>query len=375
MKSLTLSAASRKSASGVSSVNSPRPSISEPAYASSQSFVSDNRITSVDEETADDNKYLLCTNDRSKDPRVCNERSDSGFSECSNCSTPSASCVCNQLASLNHDKNETIVEERSNNSSASSSSSHEPQDTTTSETVPNVDEEEEEEEVHTSSDHDIRSEISSLEYDTSNCDVAVSIRVPTRRELFQNELGEPMSEIERRKVSLENNAKKAASMRQEFSLEKLKKASKVAQLMEKFEETSPVVSPTAETNFKFKSSVTIETGLRCTNPAVVVKTCDLPKHSINAKHATNHKNISDSPPLSPSTVAKATAATAAATRTSPTNASTTLRLSNRVRETTERLSKPKQQAAMTTMTTDKTTKASILKQNANFVRSKEFWRR
>lgn len=45
--------------------------------------------------------------DRSKS---CNERSDSGFSECSNCSTPSTSCVCNATVI---DRNQSIIEETS----------------------------------------------------------------------------------------------------------------------------------------------------------------------------------------------------------------------------------------------------------------------
>lgn len=397
MKNLTLSAASRKSAGGINS--NPRPSLSGSISANnsnsnnnhtSLSFASDSRITCVDEEVEPLPNDLLSTNDKStKDPRVCNERSDSGFSECSNCSTPSASCVCHHNTAQLQD---TIVEEKSN--STCSGSSIEPHETITADNTHAA------EEIHT--DHDIQSEISSLEYDDVNkinCDnnddiIDISIRVPTRRELLQNEDGEMMSEIERRKVSLENTVvgRKTSPlrMREEFSLEKLKKTNKVTKLMEKFE--IPSDEPSAIPNAKFKSSVTIEKGLKSitntnpTQPAFVmpvnnsnsVKMCDLPKHdSINARHANNHSIHSpdSSPtaktPLSSSSATRKSPSPSSSSTTTTTNPSTTFRLSDRVREATERLSKPKQQA----MTTDKTTKASILKQNSNFVRSKEFWKR
>lgn len=333
-------------------------------YNDNNNFVTDARMTSVDEEIVGDS-HLLSTNDKLKDPRVCNERSDSGFSECSNCSTPSASCLCN-LTQI--DKSDTIVEEQFSSSTA------EPNEESQSES---------------------RSEISSLEYDDANkgnCDnssqneeeVVLSIRVPTRRELFQNEFGVPMSEIERRKVSLENEtikkSKSGAVVREEFSLEKLKKASKVALLMEKFEATPPAAS---SANFKFKAVVTNDNDddgdeglIKSTPPNLPnsvpsitnnVKICDLTKEpSINAGHETNHD----------STTHSLVALSPAATRKSPTNHTTTFRLSDRVREATERLSKPKQQVSAAPTSMDKATKASILtKQNSNFARSKEFWKR
>lgn len=353
MKNLTLSAASRKSSTGV--VSSPRPSISggTMTYNDNNNFVADSRMTSVDEELTNDN--LLTINDKYKDPRVCNERSDSGFSECSNCSTPSASCLCN-LTQI--DKSDTIVEEQYSSSTA------EPCEESQSES---------------------RSEISSLEYDDANkanCDnssqneedVVLSIRVPSRRELFL-----PMNEIERRKVSLENDKVKKSKTREEFSLEKLKKTSKVALLMEKFEATVSTTPAPSSANFKFKAVTNdnndddeSDEGLiksTSLNPPKTVQSitncvqiCDLTKKepSINAGHDTNHNSLVAQLP-SPG-----------ATRKSPTNYTTTFRLSDRVKEATERLSKPKQQA--TSM--DKTTKASILtKQNSNFARSKEFWKR
>lgn len=364
-------------------MSSPRPSISG-TINYSQNSIQDSRMTSVDEEV--DNNNLLCINDKLKDPRVCNERSDSGFSECSNCSTPSASCVCN---SMHIEKSDTIVEEQ--NISSNSTSTVEPG----------------EESQTSNSDHDAHSEISSLEFDDANkanCDngsvggedIVLSIRVPTRRELFQNELGVPMSEIERRKVSLENDTIKrnkattSEAAREEFSLEKLKKTSKVALLMEKFQfQTPPPPSPPAasSSNLKFKAVTNDDNtcrteGLTTNNKNVVlvvgtndVKMCDLTsddddeEDSLNAAHATNHNSTKSSP--------TALSTSPAATRKSPTNHTTTFRLSDRVREVTERLSKPKQQAAaVSPTTTEKTTKASILtKQNSNFERSKEFWKR
>lgn len=226
----------------MSTANSPRPSIAVgTTYNSSlNSRVNDSRMTRLNEEddSGEAGNFLspektttFALREKSKDPRSCNERSDSGFSECSNCSTPSASCVCNMILL---DKTQSIIEEQS------SGSSNEPEETTTeidgkAETA--------DESFAVSSDHDIRSEISSLEYDDANkssaCDdnqnIVVSIRVPTRRELFQDEHGDLLSEVERRKVSLERTTKKISTIKQELSLEKLKKSNKVSMLMEKFE--------------------------------------------------------------------------------------------------------------------------------------------
>jgi hypothetical protein len=302
-----------------------------------------------DDETA--NKASLENSElKVKDPRSCNERSDSGFSECSNCSTPSASCVCN-LTLL--DKTQSIIEEQSN----SSGTSNEPEETTesirpeTEEKTATADES-----FTVSSDHDIRSEISSLEYDDANkspCDdnqnVVVSIRVPTRRELFQDEHGDLLSEVERRKVSLENTTRKStANFKHEVSSEKLKKTSKVALLMEKFE-----TSACSASSFKAKSTA-VTNGLTTNSAFDDLQTFDVPKtptddevHFYDSSHFT----------AQPSSTTRNT--------TNP----TTFRLSNRVREVTERLSRPKQ-------TSESTTKPSILKQNSSaFVRSKDFWKR
>lgn len=270
-------------------------------------------MTSVKEEGEDDKMKL-------KDPRSCNERSDSGFSECSNCSTPSASCVCN-LTLL--DKNQSIIEEPS-------SSSNEPDDSKTAE------EEKAASDVSgtVSSDQDIRSEVSSLEYDDANKslsadddqNVVVSLKVLPQREMLNDE----RSEVEKRKISLMNTAKKNASLKHEVSLEKLKKSSKVAMLMEKFE-TSSVPS------YKVKSAVTNgASGDFQTNSMPSVdcsKAFDVPKQksppdSTNVFRSDSHSSAnSKSPTRGP---------------TSP----TTFRLSSKVREVTERLSRPKQQIAI-----------------------------
>lgn len=321
--------------------------------------INDSRMTSLKEDDecanhsstshAAEEKYEL----KPKDPRSCNERSDSGFSECSNCSTPSASCVCN-LTLL--DKTQSIIEEQSN----SSSSSNEVEETTesiqpeTEEKTPTADES-----FTVSSDHDIRSEISSLEYDDANkspCDdnqnIVVSIRVPTRRELFQDENGDLLSEVERRKVCLENTAKKtSASFKHEVSLEKLKKTSKVALLMEKFE-----ASPCPLPSYKTKSTA-VTNGLNTNQDFDNVKLFDVPNSPIDEE-----TNIFES--------SQFTAKSNSPTRN--TANSTTFRLSDRVREVTERLSRPKQQTSLE----DSPTKNSILKQNSSaFVRSKDFWKR
>lgn len=284
------------------------------------------------------------------------ERSDSGFSECSNCSTPSASCVCN-LTLL--DKTQSIIEEQSNsNNSSSSSTSNEPEETTesirpeTEEKTATADES-----FTVSSDHEIRSEISSLEYDDANkssCDdnqnVVVSIRVPTRRELFQDEHGDLLSEVGRRKVSLENTAKKcSAPIKHEVSLEKLKKTNKVALLMEKFESSACSVPSS-----RAKTAVT--NGLTTNTAFDDVKVFDVPRTPTE-----DEANFYDSHYF--------TAQSNSPTRnaTNP----TTLRLSDRVREVTERLSRPKQTSLL-----DSSSKPSILKQNSSaFSRSKDFWKR
>lgn len=281
-------------------------------------------MLSVQEETDEDKTKL-------KDPRSCNERSDSGFSECSNCSTPSASCVCN-LTLL--DKNNSIIEEQS-------SSSNEPDDTKT-------DEEKTATDVSgtVSSDQDGPSEVSSLEYDDANnsiCtdrqNVVVSIKDLTRRGIIQDNCGE----IERRKLSLINTARKTASLKHEVSLEKLKKSSKVALLMEKFETSSasshkvkPAVTNVASRDSRINSMPTIDCNKLC--GASKPKSPD----SVNNFRSNSYFSANSRSPTRNST--------------SP----TTFRLSNKVREVTERLSRPKQQ---------------ILLDDSNSKQTARFWKR
>lgn len=293
--------------------------------------MNDSRMTSVNEEDDSSSKntsHIAEQSDKLKDPRSCNERSDSGFSECSNCSTPSASCVCSNLTLL--DKNKSIIEEQTNRSSSSD-------DTEETESFqPKTDEKlaTADESFTVSSDHDIRSEISSLEYDDANkstCDdnqnIVMSIRVPTRRELFQDEHGDLLSDIERRKVSLENTTRKASSVKHEGSLEKLKKNNKVALLMEKFETSN---CSNSHPNYKLKSHV-LSKGLSAYPQCMAdMKPCGMSK--ISRKETTN-----DSPFDSYFTAKSPTRSS-----TNP----TTFRLSNRVREVTDRLSRPKQPTSM-----------------------------
>lgn len=359
----TLSA-SRKSSAGSSSPSSPRPSISGALYSAISSHLNDARMTSVHEEDDDvashqkENHHL--STDKLKDPRSCNERSDSGFSECSNCSTPSASCLCNSTLL---DKNHSIIEEKSNSGSSSSrsSSSNEPEETTESIRAEAEGRTAADESFTISSDHDIRSEISSLEYDDahkSTCDdnqnIVVSIRVPTRRELFQDKHGDLLNEVERRKLSLEKATTKNSSFKHDMSLEKLKKSSKVSLLMEKFE-TSNCASSIP--SYRIQSTVTNgrATGLS-TNPLSIdgVNSIGVARTSVVDTNNLSHFNSHFA--------AKSKSPTRNATNP------TTFRLSKSVREVTERLSRPKQPTPNETK--------SILKQNSGaFVRSNEFWKR
>lgn len=313
--------------------NSPLPSISGAVYSNLNTQTNDTRMASVNEEEDDKTKSMLSNvaeksalEDKLKDPRSCNERSDSGFSECSNCSTPSASCVCN-LSLL--DKKQSILEEHSSNSS----SSNEPDETTES---AGAEKTAAEESISVSSEHDARSEVSSLEYDDSNkstCDdsrnIVMTIRIPSKRELLQNNSKDLLSEVERRKSSLENMKKKTSSLKNEVCLEKLKKNNKVALLLEKFESSSPPCR-------KIKPAVTkiepFSKGLS-TNP--VRATAFESVQSLNVSRTYNNEvdlNFT-------------TDSHFAVQPNSPTRNSTnptTFRLSNRVREVTERLSRPKQ---------------------------------
>lgn len=342
-------------------MNSPRPSISGLILNSLSNHTNDTRMTSVNEEEDEPSKSSLTV--KEKDPRSCNERSDSGFSECSNCSTPSASCVCN-LTLL--DKNQSIVEEQS------SISSNEPESENTESMQPQSDEKTAaDESTNISSDHDNQSEASSLEYDDVNkspCDDnqnnVVSIKVPPRRELFQDEQENLLSEIARRKLSLESTSQRMPSLKQhEVSSEKLKRSNKVALLMEKFQ-TSHCSSPMSSSQTKFTvTNGGVSKGLSTNQTAFDdVKLFDVAKTSGN--DVTNYTSNNSS-----SLVAKSNSPTRLL-QSQPANPSTTFRLSSRVREVTERLSRPKQNSTLGNST------GSIMSDNSNtFARSKEFWKR
>lgn len=101
----TLSANSRRNSS-TSAQNSPRPSISGCLITNLPS-----RMSSVNEEDDDSDAYSdgkLRVHPTKFKNRICTERSDSGFSECSNCSAQSTVCSC--TSSL-LDKTNLIVEE------------------------------------------------------------------------------------------------------------------------------------------------------------------------------------------------------------------------------------------------------------------------
>lgn len=300
------------------------------------------------------NKDKLAPDDKLKNPRSCNERSDSGFSECSNCSTPSASCVCN-LTLL--EKNQSIIEEQSSVSSK--------EDSTESVRPKTEEKTAADDSCILSSDHDIHSEVSSLEYDDvskslgdESQNVVVSLKVPTRRELYQDEQGDLLSDVERRKLSLENTTRKASASKHEVLPNKMKR-SKVALLMEKFE-TSQCNPSISTSNIKpAVANEDLSKGLG-DNPASMnafdcVDTFDMEKTFDGDQFNEFSSDF------------YVTAKPKPATR-STTNP-TTFRLSNRVREVTERLSRPKQYV-------EEPTKGSILKHGTGtFSRSREFWKR
>lgn len=324
-------------------------------------------MTSVNEEDNESSNQTpfkdaekLAPDDRLKNPRSCNERSDSGFSECSNCSTPSASCMCNLPLS---EKKSSILEEQS------SISSNDPEESTDS-ARPRTDEKTAVDDSSAlSSEHDIRSEISSLEYDDVNkstCDesqnIVVSLKVPTRRELYQNEQGDLLNEVERRKLSLEKTARKASSFKHEIPTDKMRR-SKVALLMEKFETSRSIPTSTSKTKFASTNGTDLSKVLticQSNNPASITAFDCVKSFEVEKKCGGEGFNDFSS---DFHFVAKPKPATR--NTTNP----TTFRLSSRVREVTERLSRPKQYV-------EESTKGSILKQDTGtFFRSREFWKR
>lgn len=383
----TLSASRRNLAN--SALNSPRLSISGSLFPNITQ-INGHRMTSVteDDETNKtvERKEQCLTTDKLKDPRSCSERSDSGFSECSTCSSANASCLCTMPLL---DKNYSIKEEKIINTGIE----EEPLSEKGEEHQDNI------QELHliedSSSEQDAKSEISSLEFDDitkltdSDKNIVVSLQVPARQPTTNHnddditdddsfdDINRPQSEIERRKFALEVNMKKPSSplLQEEFSLTKLKKENKVSLLMEKFN-TKPKSQCSSPTECKVTSFVAkdskadLKTNIKTiTTPASVVdiKCGNNIKTSMSTKF--NHLKLNS---LDKS---KSPAPT-----TPPT---TTFRLSGRVREATERLSKPKQQPTVehnivspVVIKPPKINKTStILNNNENFKKATDFWKR
>lgn len=391
----TLSASRRNLANAA--INSPRPSISGSLFPNITQ-TNGHRMTSVteDDETNKNvvRKQQCLITDKLKDPRSCSERSDSGFSECSTCSSASASCVCTMPLL---DKNHSIEEEKIVNAEIEEESLSEKKEEPLSE------KDEEHEEIiqelqqteDTYSEQDAKSEISSLEFDDvtklsdSDQNIVVSLQVPihqpttihndddTTDDDSFDDLNRPQSEIEKRKFALEVNMKKPSSplIQPEFSLTKLKKENKVALLMEKFN-TKPKSQCSSPTDCKVTSFVAkdsksdLKTNIKTiTIPASVVGVKCGNKNKTSLSTKTNHLKLNS---LDKS---KSPAPT-----TPPT---TTFRLSGRVREATERLSKPKQQPTVehnivspVVIKPPKINKTStILNNNENFKKATDFWKR
>lgn len=383
----TLSASRRNMAN--SALNSPRPSISGSLFPNITQ-INGHRMTSVteDDETNKtvERKEQCLTTDKLKDPRSCSERSDSGFSECSTCSSASASCLCTMPLL---DKNHSIKEEKIVNTEIEE------------ETLSEKDEEHEEniQELHpiedSSSEQDAKSEISSLEYDDitkltdSDQNIVVSLQVPARQTTTNHndddytdddsfdDINKPQSEIERRKFALEVNMKKPSSplLQEELSLRKLKKENKVSLLMEKFN-TKPKSQCSSPTECKVTSFVAKDSKADLkTN----IKTITIPASVVDVKCGNNIKT-SMSTKINHLKLNSLDKSKYPAPTTPPT---TTFRLSGRVREATERLSKPKQQPTVehnivspVVIKPPKINKTStILNNNENFKKATDFWKR
>lgn len=384
----TLSASRRNLANAA--INSPRPSISGSLFPNITQ-TNGHRMTSVteDDETnknVERKKQCLIT-DKLKDPRSCSERSDSGFSECSTCSSASASCVCTMPLL---DKNHSIKEEKIVNAEVEDEESLSEKDEEHEEIIQELQQTE-----YTNSEQDAKSEISSLELNDvtklsdSDQNIVVSLQVPIHQPTTKHndddttdddsfdDLNRPQSEIERRKFELEVNMKKPSSplLQPEFSLTKLKKENKVALLMEKFN-TKPKSQCSSPTDCKVTSFLAKDSKADLkTN----IKTITIPASVVGVKCGNNIKT-----PLSTKTnhlkLNSLDKSKSPAPTTPPT---TTFRLSGRVREATERLSKPKQQPTVehnivspVVIKPPKINKTStILNNNENFKKATDFWKR
>lgn len=389
----TLSASRRSLANAT--IISPRPSISGSLFPNITQ-INGHRMTPVteDDETNKivERKEQCLGTDKSKDPRSCSERSDSGFSECSTCTSAVTTCVCTMPLL---DKNHSIKEEKVGNTEVEEkllSEEHlSEKDDKNKKIILELQPIED-----SSSEQDAKSEISSLEFDDGNKlsdidqNIVVSLQVPVRQPTTNNnyddttdddsfdEINRPQSEIDRRKFALEVNMKKPSSplLKQEHSLTKLKKDNKVALLMEKFN-TSPKYECSSPTDFKVTNFVPKDSK---SDLKTNIKTITIPASVVGVKCGNNIKT-SISKKTNLLKLNSLDKSKYSAPTTPPT---TTFRLSGRVREATERLSKPKQQPTVehnivsppVVIKPPKINKTStILNNNENFKKATDFWKR
>lgn len=226
----TLSASRRNSAANNSAPNSPRPSISGSLYNNVATTSNNTRMSSVNEEEDESlifesqQKHLnlpkqsLCS-DKVKEIRSCSERSDSGFSECSSCYTASSQCVCSHSL---FERSTSIAEENRQIGGEEENSMAEVLNKRLEEIV-----------------ETINSEVSSLDYEEAN-GTPQSVESPPNKEITPV-AHRKISDIEKRKISLENLMNKPQQIKNEFSLGKLKKSNNFSLLKEKFSSPDDIV--------------------------------------------------------------------------------------------------------------------------------------
>lgn len=180
--------------------------------------------------------------------RSCNERSDSGFSECSNCSTPAANCMC---TSTSVDRTEPITEEPS--------VPIEPEVATDSQHEDVERKSESNEASHTSclqvEEDEVPLDFEVPEKSTSDSEdiLVVTAELPREHEDLHVEPRNVLNSVKTRKFSLEKSSRESTpSSKHEVSLSNLKKSSKVALLAEKFETSNC----SSLRGFRTKSTVT-----------------------------------------------------------------------------------------------------------------------
>lgn len=176
-------------------------------------------MTSVHEEPPSNAIKKLSPDRLLKNPRSCNERSDSGFSDCSNCSTPCASCVCNQM--LLEKKKPVILEHRRNSCEELSHRTLPKAEENTSTDV----------KIPQDIEHDIegkRTANSSISDGSSRPDSdLIENENVSKSERYQVDQNIVTGNIEKKNIPLENNSSNIS--------QNIIKRSKVALMMEKFE--------------------------------------------------------------------------------------------------------------------------------------------